>query len=90
MKRFERIDGIELVRIDIPLEEAEFDAVRVKIRNGESVLLERRDLLLQIDMSRYCRADSSPARRPTCWARSNWPRQYRSDGVRREVLGSAP
>ena len=90
MKRFERIDGIELVRIDVPLEEAKIDAVRVKIRNGESVLLERRDLLLQVDMSRYCRADSSPARWPTRRARSNWPRQYRGDRVGREVLGSAP
>ncbi len=90
MKRFERIDGVEAVRIDVPLEETEVDAVSVKIHNRESVLFERRDFLLQVDMSRYCRADSTPAGWPSRWAGSNWPRQDRGDGVGREVLGSAP
>src|SRR5262245_1428380 len=85
VKRLERVDCLDRLHAALPLEEPQHDLVGQEINNGEAVLLDRLELLFEIEMGGGEGAGAAPFGGPTGRPRADRSRQDRVDRVGPEV-----
>src|SRR5438445_488854 len=83
MERLKRVDCFDRLCLDVPFEKTQDYFFPCKVRDGKTVLLDRLDLFLHVEMRRRHRAGAAPSRRPAerAGARAERPRQHDIDGV---------
>src|SRR4029077_10489743 len=85
VKRLERIDISDGLRLLVPLEIAQRYVFGCKVSYQESVLFDRCDGLFHVQMLRWLRAYPTEFRGPAAIARAQGARENGDDGVIRKV-----